>query len=68
MIGRAFCSGQIAAGSNHSLAVKPDGTVWAWGDNSNGAAAIKRGIFEAGHREEGEMEPPSQHAQAVSES
>ncbi|MBI5186838.1 MAG: hypothetical protein HZA01_14090 [Nitrospinae bacterium] len=26
----------IAAGSYHSLAVKQDGTVWAWGDNSRG--------------------------------
>ena len=27
---------QIAAGSNHSLALKPDGTVWAWGRNNDG--------------------------------
>jgi alpha-tubulin suppressor-like RCC1 family protein len=26
----------IAAGGNHSLALKTDGTVWAWGFNSNG--------------------------------
>jgi alpha-tubulin suppressor-like RCC1 family protein len=26
----------IAAGSAHSLALKADGTVWAWGDNSKG--------------------------------
>src|SRR6185437_5348601 len=26
----------IAAGANHSLAVLIDGTVWAWGDNSDG--------------------------------
>jgi alpha-tubulin suppressor-like RCC1 family protein len=26
----------IAAGQNHSLAVKTDGTVWAWGFNGNG--------------------------------
>ncbi|HET7487053.1 MAG TPA: hypothetical protein VFJ85_03935, partial [Acidimicrobiales bacterium] len=26
----------IAAGWNHSLALKADGTVWAWGSNSNG--------------------------------
>ncbi len=27
---------EIAAGVNHSLALKSDGTVWAWGDNSFG--------------------------------
>jgi alpha-tubulin suppressor-like RCC1 family protein len=26
----------VAAGGNHSLALKADGTVWAWGDNSFG--------------------------------
>lgn len=26
----------IASGSNHMLALKSDGTVWAWGDNTNG--------------------------------
>ncbi len=26
----------IAAGGNHSLALKSDGTVWSWGHNSNG--------------------------------
>src|SRR5918912_1414907 len=26
----------IAAGSGHSLALKGDGTVWAWGDNGSG--------------------------------
>ena len=26
----------IAAGENHSLSLRSDGTVWAWGDNSNG--------------------------------
>jgi uncharacterized protein (TIGR03437 family) len=26
----------IAAGATHSLALKSDGTVWAWGDNSEG--------------------------------
>jgi len=27
---------KIAAGSKHSLALKDDGTVWAWGDNTAG--------------------------------
>jgi alpha-tubulin suppressor-like RCC1 family protein len=31
----------IAAGLIHSLAVKSDGTVWAWGDNSNGQLGRK---------------------------
>jgi alpha-tubulin suppressor-like RCC1 family protein len=27
---------QTASGSNHTLAVKTDGTLWAWGQNQNG--------------------------------
>lgn len=27
---------RITAGANHSLAVKPDGTVWVWGENAQG--------------------------------
>ncbi len=30
----------IAAGGNHSLALKSDGTVWAWGENGNGELGI----------------------------
>lgn len=26
----------IAAGTSHSISVKQDGTVWAWGSNSSG--------------------------------
>ncbi|MEQ8235291.1 MAG: PxKF domain-containing protein [Syntrophomonadaceae bacterium] len=33
-------SRSIAAGNMHSLAVKPDGTVWAWGENIRGALGI----------------------------
>ena len=28
--------GKFTAGQNHSLTVKTDGTVWAWGNNANG--------------------------------
>ncbi len=28
--------GQIAAGWNHSIAIKTDGSLWAWGDNNYG--------------------------------
>ena len=32
----AGASGMVAAGSQHSVAIHPDGTLWAWGDNGNG--------------------------------
>ncbi|MEA2645150.1 MAG: hypothetical protein QOE92_233 [Chloroflexota bacterium] len=31
-----FCAPSIAAGQQHSVAVKSDGTAYGWGDNSNG--------------------------------
>ena len=31
----------IAAGGNHSLALKSNGTVWAWGENSTGQAGAQ---------------------------
>src|SRR5258708_25783645 len=33
---------QISAGQNFSLALKSDGTVWAWGGNSVGEAGQSR--------------------------
>ena len=33
---RSSASGTLAGGENHSLAVKSDGSVWAWGDNTYG--------------------------------
>ena len=32
----ARASGTVAAGSQHSVAIHPDGTLWAWGGNHNG--------------------------------
>ena len=29
-------TGFVAAGANHSVAIKADGSVWAWGVNTNG--------------------------------
>jgi alpha-tubulin suppressor-like RCC1 family protein len=34
--GDYWITGTIAAGDKHTLALKADGTVWAWGDNSQG--------------------------------
>ncbi len=38
----------VAAGSNHSVMIKSDGTLWAWGDNEEGQlgddTAINRNI------------------------
>jgi alpha-tubulin suppressor-like RCC1 family protein len=30
----------IAAGENHAISLNGDGTVWAWGDNSNGQLGV----------------------------
>jgi hypothetical protein len=34
----------VAAGSDHNLALAPDGSVVAWGDNSAGACAVPGGL------------------------
>jgi alpha-tubulin suppressor-like RCC1 family protein len=34
----------IGAGNKHGLALKPDGTVAAWGDNTSGQTAIPTGL------------------------
>jgi alpha-tubulin suppressor-like RCC1 family protein len=41
---------QIAAGGDHSLACRADGTVWAWGSNNRGQLAPKERL-EAGKSE-----------------
>ncbi|MEW6447431.1 MAG: stalk domain-containing protein [Bacillota bacterium] len=39
----------LAAGNSHSLAVKSDGTVWAWGNNSRGQLGIGSWDYEDIH-------------------
>ncbi|REE94927.1 S8 family serine peptidase [Thermomonospora umbrina] len=36
LTGVARTAGSVSGGVGHSLALKTDGTVWAWGDNANG--------------------------------
>jgi alpha-tubulin suppressor-like RCC1 family protein len=36
MVANAQCWQMVSAGYNHSAAIKTDGTMWAWGDNSSG--------------------------------
>jgi alpha-tubulin suppressor-like RCC1 family protein len=36
----------IAAGGNFSLALKSDGTVWAWGDNANGQLGDGTNVYK----------------------
>ncbi|MEW6276752.1 MAG: hypothetical protein AB1556_16790, partial [Bacillota bacterium] len=39
----------LAAGNSHSLAVKSDGTVWTWGNNSRGQLGIGSWDYEDIH-------------------
>ncbi|MCM1297774.1 MAG: hypothetical protein NC311_19730, partial [Muribaculaceae bacterium] len=37
----------IAVGASHTIALKADGSVWAWGDNSYGQLGVPRGTTQA---------------------
>lgn len=37
---QAQCWKEVAAGFNHTIAIKTDGTLWGWGDNSHGQIGI----------------------------
>lgn len=38
---------QVAAGSNHSLAIKTDGTLWSWGYNSSGPLGLGNTVYRS---------------------
>ena len=42
----AQCWQSISAGNNHILAVKNDGTLWAWGSNNYGNVALHLKIIQ----------------------
>ncbi|MCL2680059.1 MAG: hypothetical protein FWF11_01075 [Coriobacteriia bacterium] len=39
-VGTATNWTQVSAGSNHSLGIRSDGTLWAWGENANGMTGL----------------------------
>src|ERR1043166_9501522 len=39
-VSEADATQSVAAGLNHSLAIKPDGTLWSWGYNNSGQLGI----------------------------
>jgi alpha-tubulin suppressor-like RCC1 family protein len=39
-----YANAPLAAGQNHSLAIRPDGTVWAWGYNGFGQLGISSAV------------------------
>ena len=36
----AQCFQSVSVGAEHTLAIKTDGTLWAWGSNDNGEAGL----------------------------
>lgn len=47
---------EVAAGSNHILALRKDGTVWSWGENKQG---------QLGYKEDGYAEAATSQYKAV---
>ncbi|MCL2680326.1 MAG: hypothetical protein FWF11_02460, partial [Coriobacteriia bacterium] len=39
-VGTATDWAQVSAGGGHSLAIRSDGTLWSWGNNSNGVTGL----------------------------
>ena len=45
VLGVFTCPLAIAGGGQHSLALKSDGTVAAWGESSSGQTTISAGVY-----------------------